>query len=505
MPDDTAAPSPRVAPAEEPARRQAVRFVRGHAELGLRLVAAVILVAVAGRTLFAEWTAALAVSSPYRALGTVVPAAVGVAAWRQLCRPDELAVNDRHVDAITSIGTVAVAVALTSQLSPRLRDLAGAARLDVLSGPLLLFALLCALFGTRPTWRHRHAIVLTFLAWPLPYNLGASIIPAANFGWWILSVILTVATVSVMDAPGRRGALGGAAGLLVGLTIAQVRNPLGGPAALIASLVTTVILARLLRVSWLRLRERPRAIFARRSLPPVVDESVWIAPLLVAASLVAALAPATPNPQLIQRAPAGSVGATGSPACPSLTGWAPTGSARSGQPNEVDSLAVLGCRYRNTMTSDPPFMEVRLSDPVPTSTLVQFPWESTNQVIGTQQPTVQRVALIAGVTGWGLVFDDASRPLTTVVVTWDWAMPGSHHSLARRVSVIMNDDPRPDSPFPTPRFHLASTLARRLQQVLRTNLTRSVRYQVKAKNLPAAVAAAQAAAVQLAAPASAAP
>jgi hypothetical protein len=123
--------------------------------------------------------------------------------------------------------------------------------------------------------------------------------------------------------------------------------------------------------------------------------------------------------------------------------------------------------------------------------LTQIPYEADHEVVGTENIDTTVVGLGHGVVGSVLVYDAPSRPLTTVVVTWDWVLAG-HAGEARRISVEVNDDPLPTSPIPQLRLHLGSALLDRLKAALRTNLDRADRYAVHPDIVPIAVAAARA-------------
>jgi len=200
-----AQPSPAAGdPSARHAERWVVAYVRGHADLLTHTGLALVLIGVAERYLVPTWITDFQTGSPYRALHAALVLAVLVGIWRQLSRPDELPIHDRHVDALTALGALAVAVAMTRLLAPRFTDLASAARFDLLAGPIFLFALGCATFGTRPTWRHRYSLAMVWLTWPVPYDMLAGGISTSNFGWWMLAVILAVAGAALLDTPWRR-------------------------------------------------------------------------------------------------------------------------------------------------------------------------------------------------------------------------------------------------------------------------------------------------------------
>lgn len=136
----------------------------------LRLTAS--LVAIAGAYHYSLMTLvrALGLETPLAYLGLVPIMALGLALLRARPEADEPTIHDRQVDVIVAIPLLAAAVLIVTALPARLSSLFWVWRVDLLSMPFFVAAVVTLVFGVRALWRLRVAIGFLLLAWPLPYT-----------------------------------------------------------------------------------------------------------------------------------------------------------------------------------------------------------------------------------------------------------------------------------------------------------------------------------------------
>jgi len=118
----------------------------------------------------------LTVDTPLAYLGLVpfIAMAIGFAAWRQ---PEAgPPIHDRQLDYIVGVPLVLAALAIEYVLPHRMSTMFWVWRIDVLSLPVFIAGAVAVLFGVRPLWRLRGAVLFLLLAWPYPYTL-------AMFSW----------------------------------------------------------------------------------------------------------------------------------------------------------------------------------------------------------------------------------------------------------------------------------------------------------------------------------
>jgi exosortase/archaeosortase family protein len=137
---------------------------------GLRLAAC--LAAIAGAYHYSLMTLvrALGLETPLAYLGLVPIMALGLALLRARPAADEPTIHDRQVDVIVAIPLLAAAVLIVTALPARLSSLFWVWRVDLLSMPFFVAAVVTLVFGVRALWRLRVAIGFLLLAWPLPYT-----------------------------------------------------------------------------------------------------------------------------------------------------------------------------------------------------------------------------------------------------------------------------------------------------------------------------------------------
>ncbi|MCW2573069.1 MAG: Exosortase/archaeosortase family protein [Frankiales bacterium] len=137
---------------------------------GLRLTAS--LVAIAGAYHYSLMTLvrALGLETPLAYLGLVPIMALGLALLRARPALDEPTIHDRQVDVIVAIPLLAAAVLIVTALPARMSSLFWVWRVDLLSMPFFVAAVVTLIFGVRALWRLRVAIGFLLLAWPLPYT-----------------------------------------------------------------------------------------------------------------------------------------------------------------------------------------------------------------------------------------------------------------------------------------------------------------------------------------------
>src|SRR4051812_33855618 len=111
---------------------------------------------------------ALGLETPLAYLGLVPIMARGLALLR--ARPDanEPTIHDRQVDVIVAIPLLAAAVLIVTALPARLSSLFWVWRVDLLSMPFFVAAVVTLIFGVRALWRGGGGVGLPPLAPPPP-------------------------------------------------------------------------------------------------------------------------------------------------------------------------------------------------------------------------------------------------------------------------------------------------------------------------------------------------
>jgi exosortase/archaeosortase family protein len=147
-----------------------VRAWSARNSFALRLTAS--LAAIAGAYHYSLMTLvrALGLETPLAYLGLVPIMALGLALLRARPPADEPTIHDRQVDVIVAIPLLAAAVLIVTALPARLSSLFWVWRVDLLSLPFFVAAVVTLVFGVRALWRLRVAIAFLLLAWPLPYT-----------------------------------------------------------------------------------------------------------------------------------------------------------------------------------------------------------------------------------------------------------------------------------------------------------------------------------------------
>jgi hypothetical protein len=400
----------------------------------------------------------IAERSPY-ALGLLaIPLAAVVAGvntryWHE----PELDVHDRTVDMTVAAAAALLAVGLSRLFQPRLDDLAFVLRIDLAGLALWTFAIATALFGLRPTWRHRRIVGLLLVLWPLPLDMVAIAAPPDGLGPLVLAWLACICLVALMRA--RPFVILLAFGLGVDAAVHTCRYlPHGWRVlAVVIGPATTIAAAALMRVQTVgrsRVASR-RATPVPRSIRP--HEFVFVAIAVAGAVLL------TPGVEAHAMA-RGALLPSG--VCPVIPGHLSIGQERVGRTSSYGSVASTRCRYRTTAEVPVRFV-VDISDPAGPNELSRFPFDATYWAIGSRGP-MQPLHLGGTTPAQMFAYRDAALPLTTVVVTWDRVARRADDG-AQRIAVIVNDDPRPTSPFPRPGRRVAKSLMDRMLEVIRTN------------------------------------
>ncbi|MBK5305303.1 MAG: exosortase/archaeosortase family protein [Frankiaceae bacterium] len=137
---------------------------------GLRLAACLVAIAGAYHYSLLTLVRALGLETPLAYLGLVPIMALGLALLRARPQAHEPTIHDRQVDIIVALPLLAAAVLIVTALPARLSSLFWVWRVDLLSMPFFVAAVVTLVFGVRALWRLRLAIGFLLLAWPLPYT-----------------------------------------------------------------------------------------------------------------------------------------------------------------------------------------------------------------------------------------------------------------------------------------------------------------------------------------------
>jgi len=411
--------------------------------------------------------------SPYVAFLVAPPAAAFLVLWRQQRAERELDVHDREIDFILVVAILALSVGLTVLLSRRLGTFATALAPEVLSVPLWTAAAAVALFGTRATIRHLYSLVVLGMVWRPPLFAAAGLVPAQAFGWFTATVILTVATGGALTRGSRlrraqitrRRVLCVGAGLGMDVMLCQVGS--AAPLAMLTGPLTVLMMAKLTRTPILGIPPQLRHL-ARGELTPGVSRARRAIVPVVAMALAAAFVPSVTSAALAPEVVAGGEGLLSGFACPDIGArWQSSGRGRIGDANRLGALPTTRCRYLDVGMPPVATVAVDVSDSIRVEELAGFPYEAVYRTIGTESPMQYTRRLPGPMMAAVLSFADPVVPLTTVVVTGSVVGPSVRSGFARRLDVIVTDDPRPGSPLPENSPHLLSAIAAKLSEVTR--------------------------------------
>jgi hypothetical protein len=133
---------------------------------------------------------------PLSYLGWVPVLAVLAAAARALAGDRGPEIHDRYLDYIVGLPLLATALAAMVLLPARLSVYFWYWRLDLLALPLFCAGSISLVFGVRALWRFRGAILLLFVAWPLPF--ARSLEPVRPV---VGAIMLLLAALTLLAAP----------------------------------------------------------------------------------------------------------------------------------------------------------------------------------------------------------------------------------------------------------------------------------------------------------------
>jgi len=411
--------------------------------------------------------------SPYVAFFVAPIAAAFLVLWRQQRAERELDIHDREIDFILVVAILAVSVGLTVLLSRRLGTFATALAPEVLSVPLWAAAAAVALFGTRATIRHLYSLVVLGMVWPPPFFVAAGLVTAQAFGWFTAASILTVATGGALTRGTRLRRLKITrrrlpcigAGLAIVIMLCQLG--VAAPFAVVIGPLTVLVTAKLTRVPILGIPPR-LGHPARGELTPGVGRTRRAIAPVVAMAAAAAFVPSVTSAALAPEVVAGGQRLVSRFACPDLGArWQLQGRGRVGDARRLGALPTTRCRYLDGGAPSVATVAVDVSDPIRVEELAGFPYEAVYRTIGTESPVQYTRRLPGPTVAAVLSFADPILPLTTVIVTGNVAGPSVRPGFARRLDVILTDDPRPRSPLPENSPHLLWALAGKLSEITR--------------------------------------
>jgi exosortase/archaeosortase family protein len=137
-----------------------------------RLAMLVVVTGVAFRYSLSTLIQSLSVDSPLAYLGLVpfLALALGIALAR--AREEEPEVHDRLLDRIIGVPLVVIALLVMVVLPAQMSTFFWLWRIDLLALPLFVAGVVVWLFGSRVFFRVLPAVLLLFLAWPIPFRMA---------------------------------------------------------------------------------------------------------------------------------------------------------------------------------------------------------------------------------------------------------------------------------------------------------------------------------------------
>jgi exosortase/archaeosortase family protein len=162
--DTAAAPSP---PGGQQSRRR-----RWLASPSARLVFLVAITAIAFRYSLGTLIQSLSVDSPLAYLGLVPFLALALGILLARPRNAEPEVHDRLLDRILGIPLIATSLLVLVVLPAQMSTFFWLYRIDLLALPIFVAGAVVWLFGSRTLFRVFPAVLLLFVAWPVPFRLA---------------------------------------------------------------------------------------------------------------------------------------------------------------------------------------------------------------------------------------------------------------------------------------------------------------------------------------------
>lgn len=434
----------------------------------VRAVAFGMAMVVAGHRLGREAIDVIQVRSPFRPLLLAPLAALVVGLLRARFHRRRVHVHDRDVDMVVVVALLVVGFGITVLLDGRLWWAASVVRLDILTAPVFLGAMVCVLYGTRTAIEQLPTFWVLGSMWPVPYVLLRGSVRVDDIGWLITGWVLATAVVGLF----RSGTLCRLRYEVLALTVTTVAvagAPQWRPLAAFAGVAVVILAARVRGIAWIW------QDYSGEPNPSATGTPVRVAGLVVLAAVMASV----PGFGLPSRTD--PVGVAVPASCADVAGWRPIGQAIVG----ADEVAHGGerparrCTYRLDDPAVSRDVAVDVSVPTDVIELGVFPPPLFVEGPGRLDPVERRVGVLGGDVDI-YSYADATIPTEVLVAVFHVRVDDTSW---RQVRLFVPDDRRPGVEFPDIGNRPVGPLLDRIAVVARTPSDELERYAVEPKDL----------------------
>jgi exosortase/archaeosortase family protein len=151
---------------------KAQRLKAPRLESSLRGIAIIVATTVAYHRSLWTLMRNLALDTPLAYLGLIPLISAGLAYSALRNNEPGPPIHDRQVDFIVGVPLLIVALYINLLMPAQLSSQYWIYRLDMVSLPLFVAGASMLLYGLRPTWRARWAVIFLMMAWPYPYTIA---------------------------------------------------------------------------------------------------------------------------------------------------------------------------------------------------------------------------------------------------------------------------------------------------------------------------------------------
>ena len=207
----------------------------------------------------------------------------------------ELPIHDRQTDIIAGLMVLGVALLLHGVLLRRYTLYFSLLRLDLVAMGCFVLGCTIVLFGLRPVIRYAPVWLMFGMLFPLPYHVLVVILGNNRMSAGLATMLVPVwATWICVGRTRRRGMIGAATTLAIGLVVLAMLHTVAPTAPLLAYQVVPALTALILTAVAMYLYARRGAAKTPfvRAVEPLATKQVWAGvPLLAMVAVLLALVP----------------------------------------------------------------------------------------------------------------------------------------------------------------------------------------------------------------------
>jgi len=207
----------------------------------------------------------------------------------------ELPIHDRQTDIIAGLMVLGIALLLHGVLLRRYTIYFSLLRLDLVAMVFFVLGCTIVLFGLRPVMRYAPVWFMFALLFPLPYHVLVVVFGNNRVAAGLATMLVPVwASWICVGRTRRRGMIGAATALVIGLAVLVILHAAAPTAPLFAYQVVPALTALMVTAEGMYVYARrgaPKTPFVR-AVEPLATKQVWAGvPLLAVVAVLLALVP----------------------------------------------------------------------------------------------------------------------------------------------------------------------------------------------------------------------